>query len=222
MNRQTETTETKAPARHRDPRDRAPLLALRAPRAPAVHRRRIVESAAGDASRSYRAKCRASAAARSPLSPADHGPVRDGARRLEHHRGEARRGRGQVFDAGTLLFPLTYLIGDVLTEVYGYRRARLVIWVGFVVQPRRGRAIQIAIHLPPAGLLGREPGRVRDGARHDLAPLPRLARRLPRRRVLELARPRAAEGRDQRPLALDSHDLLDVVGAGPRLGSSSP
>ena len=38
---------------------------------------------------------------------------------------------GRVFDAATLLFPLTYLIGDVLTEVYGYRQARQVIWVGF-------------------------------------------------------------------------------------------
>jgi hypothetical protein len=35
------------------------------------------------------------------------------------------------FDAGTLLFPLSYIFGDVLTEVYGYRRSRRVIWVGF-------------------------------------------------------------------------------------------
>lgn len=36
-----------------------------------------------------------------------------------------------VSDAGTLLFPLSYIFGDVLTEVYGYARARRVIWVGF-------------------------------------------------------------------------------------------
>lgn len=36
-----------------------------------------------------------------------------------------------AFDAGTLLFPVGYIFGDVLTEVYGYRRARRVIWVGF-------------------------------------------------------------------------------------------
>jgi uncharacterized integral membrane protein (TIGR00697 family) len=36
-----------------------------------------------------------------------------------------------TFDAGTLLFPLSYIFGDVLTEVYGYARARRVIWVGF-------------------------------------------------------------------------------------------
>lgn len=35
------------------------------------------------------------------------------------------------FDAGTLLFPISYVFGDVLTEVYGYRRSRRVIWTGF-------------------------------------------------------------------------------------------
>lgn len=37
-----------------------------------------------------------------------------------------------AFDAGTLLFPISYIFGDVLTEVYGYSRARRVIWVGFL------------------------------------------------------------------------------------------
>lgn len=36
-----------------------------------------------------------------------------------------------AFDAGTLLFPLSYIFGDVLTEVYGYRHSRRVIWMGF-------------------------------------------------------------------------------------------
>lgn len=36
-----------------------------------------------------------------------------------------------AFDAGTLLFPLSYIFGDILTEVYGYRRSRRVIWTGF-------------------------------------------------------------------------------------------
>lgn len=36
-----------------------------------------------------------------------------------------------AFDAGTLLFPVSYIFGDVLTEVYGYKRSRRVIWVGF-------------------------------------------------------------------------------------------
>ncbi len=36
-----------------------------------------------------------------------------------------------AFDGGTLIFPISYIFGDVLTEVYGYRRTRRVIWAGF-------------------------------------------------------------------------------------------
>jgi len=36
-----------------------------------------------------------------------------------------------AFDAGTILFPISYIFGDVLTEVYGFRRSRRVIWTGF-------------------------------------------------------------------------------------------
>lgn len=36
-----------------------------------------------------------------------------------------------AFDAGTLLFPISYIFGDILTEVYGYKRSRRVIWAGF-------------------------------------------------------------------------------------------
>lgn len=36
-----------------------------------------------------------------------------------------------IFGAGILFFPVSYVIGDVLTEVYGYARARRVIWTGF-------------------------------------------------------------------------------------------
>jgi len=38
-----------------------------------------------------------------------------------------------VFDGGTFLFPLTYIFGDILTEVYGYRRTRRVIWFGLAM-----------------------------------------------------------------------------------------
>ena len=37
-----------------------------------------------------------------------------------------------TFDAGTLLFPLSYIFGDILTEVYGYKKSRKVIWLGFI------------------------------------------------------------------------------------------
>lgn len=36
-----------------------------------------------------------------------------------------------AFDGGTILFPISYIFGDILTEVYGYRRSRRVIWTGF-------------------------------------------------------------------------------------------
>lgn len=36
-----------------------------------------------------------------------------------------------AFDAGTLLFPISYIFGDILTEVYGYKNSRRVIWTGF-------------------------------------------------------------------------------------------
>jgi queuosine precursor transporter len=36
-----------------------------------------------------------------------------------------------AFDAGTILFPVSYIFGDVLTEVYGYKRSRRIIWTGF-------------------------------------------------------------------------------------------
>jgi queuosine precursor transporter len=58
---------------------------------------------------------------------------------------------GRVFPAGLVIFPLSYLLGDVLTEVYGYRSARLVIWIGFACNLVAVLAIQAAIHLPAAG-----------------------------------------------------------------------
>lgn len=42
-------------------------------------------------------------------------------------------GWGISFDGGTILFPLAYIFGDLLTEVYGYARARKVIWIGFAM-----------------------------------------------------------------------------------------
>lgn len=36
-----------------------------------------------------------------------------------------------TFDGGTILFPLAYIFGDILTEVYGYKKSRRIIWIGF-------------------------------------------------------------------------------------------
>jgi len=55
---------------------------------------------------------------------------------------------GRVFPAGLVIFPLAYVLGDVLTEVYGIRSARRVIWLGFACNLLALGAIQAAIHLP--------------------------------------------------------------------------
>jgi uncharacterized integral membrane protein (TIGR00697 family) len=57
---------------------------------------------------------------------------------------------GRVFPAGLVIFPLSYLLADVLTEVYGFRAARAVIWLGFACNLLAVGAIQIAIALPAA------------------------------------------------------------------------
>ncbi len=57
---------------------------------------------------------------------------------------------GRVFPAGLVVFPLSYLLADVLTEVWGFRAARAVIWLGFGCNLLALGAIQAAIHLPPA------------------------------------------------------------------------
>jgi uncharacterized integral membrane protein (TIGR00697 family) len=57
---------------------------------------------------------------------------------------------GRVFPAGLVIFPLSYLLGDVLTEVYGVCAARRVIWLGFACNLLALGAIQAAIHLPAA------------------------------------------------------------------------
>jgi uncharacterized integral membrane protein (TIGR00697 family) len=57
---------------------------------------------------------------------------------------------GRVFPAGLVVFPLSYLLGDVLTEVYGFRAARAVIWLGFACNLMAVLAIQAAMALPAA------------------------------------------------------------------------
>ncbi len=55
-----------------------------------------------------------------------------------------------TFDGGTLLFPLSYIFGDVLTEVYGYARSRRVIWVGFASAALLAITLTVVGWLPPA------------------------------------------------------------------------
>jgi len=55
-----------------------------------------------------------------------------------------------TLDGGTLLFPLTYIFGDVLTEVYGFRRARKVIWTGFACALLMSLTLAVVGYLPAA------------------------------------------------------------------------
>lgn len=55
-----------------------------------------------------------------------------------------------IFTGGILLFPVTYIFGDVLTEVYGYARARQVIWAGFGANLLMAGFLELVIQLPAA------------------------------------------------------------------------
>jgi len=54
------------------------------------------------------------------------------------------------FTAGILVFPLSYIFGDILTEVYGFNRARRIIYSGFVANIFMAAILWVAIQLPPA------------------------------------------------------------------------
>lgn len=53
-----------------------------------------------------------------------------------------------AFDAGTILFPISYLFGDILTEVYGFKKSRKVIWTGFVCLAMTSLFFGIVRYLP--------------------------------------------------------------------------
>ncbi|MFQ5958465.1 MAG: queuosine precursor transporter [Alphaproteobacteria bacterium] len=59
---------------------------------------------------------------------------------------------GAVLPAAIIIFPISYIVGDVLTEVYGYRQARRVIWLGFACNLIAVAAIWAAGKLPPASI----------------------------------------------------------------------
>jgi uncharacterized integral membrane protein (TIGR00697 family) len=53
-----------------------------------------------------------------------------------------------IFGAGNMFFPISYIFDDVLTEVYGYAKARKVIWAGFISMIFATLMAQVIIHLP--------------------------------------------------------------------------
>ena len=56
----------------------------------------------------------------------------------------------RTYMAGVLFFPISYLFGDILTEVYGYARDRRVVWSGFGALAFAALMSAVIVHLPPA------------------------------------------------------------------------
>jgi queuosine precursor transporter len=55
-----------------------------------------------------------------------------------------------TFSAGVLFFPISYIFGDILTEVYGYGRDRRVVWAGFAALTFASFMAAVVVSLPPA------------------------------------------------------------------------
>jgi len=56
----------------------------------------------------------------------------------------------RTYMAGVLFFPISYLFGDILTEVYGYARDRRAVWSGFAALAFAAFMSAVIVHLPPA------------------------------------------------------------------------
>jgi uncharacterized PurR-regulated membrane protein YhhQ (DUF165 family) len=56
---------------------------------------------------------------------------------------------GVIFGAGVIFFPISYIFGDILTEVYGYARSRRVVWAGFGALIFAAVMTLVTINLPP-------------------------------------------------------------------------
>lgn len=67
---------------------------------------------------------------------------------------------GFTFGAGILFFPLSYVLGDVTTEVYGYARARRVIWAGFMAAGFAAAMAAFITAIPPAETWNKDLGGV--------------------------------------------------------------
>jgi queuosine precursor transporter len=59
-------------------------------------------------------------------------------------------GGSLTFLAGVLFFPISYIFGDILTEVYGYGRDRRVVWAGFAALIFASLMAAMVVHLPPS------------------------------------------------------------------------
>ena len=82
---------------------------------------------------------------------------------------------GLTLPAGVVLFPIVYIVGDVLTEVYGFARARQAIWIGFGCNLLAVGSIWIAGKGEPAGATFKEEATDFSAARRPI-PYPKLVR----------------------------------------------
>ena len=119
------------------------------------------------------------------------------------------------FGAGILFFPISYVIGDVLTEVYGYARARRVIWAGTVAVLFMAFMSWVVVALPPA------PDWTNQAAYETIfGQVPRIVFASVCAfwvgRVRQFLRAGADEGVDAGAASVDAHDRLDGRGAGGR------
>lgn len=64
--------------------------------------------------------------------------------------------KGFTFGAGIFFFPLSYVFGDILTEVYGYARARKVVWAGFAAMVFVSLMSYVVIKMPPSPQWGNQ------------------------------------------------------------------
>mgnify|MGYP003694349759 CR=1 FL=1 len=122
---------------------------------------------------------------------------------------------GVVLTAGIVVFPVSYIVGDVLTEVWGYAAARRVIWLGFACNALMVAAIWLGGEIPSAPFW-------KGGAAYAeiLGQTPRiLTASFVAYLFGEFAnsyRPGEDEDHDPRTLALDAHDRVDGGRAGAR------
>jgi uncharacterized integral membrane protein (TIGR00697 family) len=63
---------------------------------------------------------------------------------------------GITATAGLLIFPISYVLNDVIAEVWGFRKARLIIWIGFLMNFLAVAVFRMSIALPPSPFFGNQ------------------------------------------------------------------
>jgi uncharacterized PurR-regulated membrane protein YhhQ (DUF165 family) len=88
-----------------------------------------------------------------------------------------------TFLAGVLFFPVSYIFGDILTEVYGYARDRRVVWAGFAALAFASLMAAVVVHLPPSAEGSRQSAGAGGDFRQYAADRGRLDHRVPVRNL---------------------------------------